>query len=805
MSISITLALRARSLNSNIRAATAKTATLQLLPLLMRRKSRLMSTLRDLHHVGLSENTFVKYLDGEAVEVQSGDNIRPRQVKRVHYTPVLPESVPSPYFISASSSCAEMLELDPDEFAKVEFAKAFVGNTLLTGLDTPYATVYGCHCYGNWFGQLGDGRALSIGEIYTNGKHPEPRPIDDISRRGYSNSGTSSSIVSPDVEDEVKEEDPSRDYYGDHVFELQLKGCGRSPYSRGFDGRAVLRSSVREFLVSESMFHLGVPTTRALSIIGTGQEIRRPWYAATSTGNLYEQELQAARAEGKTNAALPGKFSPDTLLREPGVVLCRVARSFLRFGQMELFGLRGKEELPQLVALADYACFREFPHLLEVGVLPTKISYDSDDDNKRERAESVEATTTPTTTTTAATTAAATTSSDAPGLPDRLPAMGGPERYVELYRCVAYRTANLVAQWLRVGYVQGNMNSDNTLLGGRTIDYGPYGWLEKFDPYYQPFTSDTEGKFAFIRQPTAMQVNVQVLGESTFVPLVKHAYMYANEYAGYSGASEADAASAATASATASSKSLEAYLAEVRSIAETEFATFFLSAYNDVKRRKLGLVSFDHTREADAALWDDCEKLMYKSQCDFTIFYRLLGQVAESFGSSAAGSVTATATSAPAGVAPPVVEDALNVILAPAFYDEEKVMDDTEENEWLDWLKRYHERIIAETHSCNSSSSRDKIDISDKMTIEERRRMQDAANPKYVLRNWMATLAYEKAAGVSETSPAGDSNQSDYSVIEELMRVLAQPYAEQSPDTEAKWFRKTPTWAQKLPGVEFMS
>lgn len=90
---------------------------------------------------------------------------------------------------------------------------------------------------------------------------------------------------------------------------------------------------------------------------------------------------------------------------------------------------------------------------------------------------------------------------------------GPPSRYVNLYRCIAQRTAQLVADWLRVGYVQGNMNSDNTLLGGRTIDYGPYGWMERFDPFYQPFTSDKSGNFAFVRQPTAMTVNVQVLGE----------------------------------------------------------------------------------------------------------------------------------------------------------------------------------------------------------------------------------------------------------------------------------------------------
>lgn len=157
------------------------------------------------------------------------------------------------------------------------------------------------------------------------------------------------------------------------------------------------------------------------------------------------------------------------LLREPGAILCRVSPSFLRFGHLELFAKRG--ELKELLQLADYVCFRDYPHLL--GLSP----------------------------------------GDATMLPDEISqGSSSPERYVELFRCVAKRTSELVANWLRVGYVQGNMNSDNTLLAGRTLDYGPFGWLERFDPLYQPFTSDGAGNFAFMRQPTAMGVNVRVLG-----------------------------------------------------------------------------------------------------------------------------------------------------------------------------------------------------------------------------------------------------------------------------------------------------
>ena len=150
-------------------------------------------------------------------------------------------------------------------------------------------------------------------------------------------------------------------------------------------------------------------------------------------------------------------------------------------------------ELQELQQLADYTCFREFPHLLQITAAPTGGSEE----------KSVEFASIPPTVSSAA--------SPIP-LPPALTA-GPPERYIELFRCVAQRTAALVAEWLRVGYVQGNMNSDNTLLGGRTLDYGPYGWMERYDPHYQPFTSDPVGNFAFVRQPTAMSVNDAVLGE----------------------------------------------------------------------------------------------------------------------------------------------------------------------------------------------------------------------------------------------------------------------------------------------------
>jgi Protein adenylyltransferase SelO len=182
----------------------------------LRRTSSLKSSTTEMNrgsldYFGLTAvNSFLKYLNAESTEGKQQHS--PRQIYKSHFTSVLPEPVPTPYMIIGSKSCAQSLGLDPAEMRTLKFVKAFSGNVLMPGLDTPYSSNYGCHCYSSWFGQLGDGRAMALGEVA---------------------GGT-----------------------GDH-YELQLKGCGRSPYSRGFDGRAVLRSSIREFLVSEAMFHLG--------------------------------------------------------------------------------------------------------------------------------------------------------------------------------------------------------------------------------------------------------------------------------------------------------------------------------------------------------------------------------------------------------------------------------------------------------------------------------------------------------------------------------------------------------------------
>lgn len=573
-----------------------------------------------------ADNTFTTRLVQETPP-EDATQFDPRQVRGAHFTLVTPEPCPQPHLVIASTSCAEELGLDPKEVQVDAFAQLFSGTTLLPGFDRPWASVYGCHCYGHWFGQLGDGRAMSIGEVITPG----------VVRK-----------------------------------ELQLKGCGRTPYSRGFDGRAVLRSSVREFLVSEAMYHLRVPTARALCIVTTGLEVRRPWYAAT-TATMKDGSAAQYSARG-------GKFSPDTLRREPGAVMCRVSESFLRFSHLELFGMR--DEVVLLTQMADYVCFREFPHILEITSLP--------------------------------------------------------ERYIALYREVASRASVLVVEWLRVGYVQGNMNSDNTLLGGRTIDYGPYGWMERFDPQYQPFTSDQEGKFAFIRQPQAMAVNVAVLGE-TFEKLVR----YVSSKAG------------------CIDEDTEKHITEVREIAKVEFQQMFFERYQKMQQQKLGL-SEGSGADSTVSLYRDLEQLMSISKCDFTIMYRSLADAADSETPS----------------------DALKA-LSPAFEDFNSLFsakdsttgtDSPESDKWIAWLSRYLARIK-----------------SDGKERTERLREQNLANPKFVLRNWMAVLAYEAA------------EKGDYSVLHELETLLRSPYDEQTVELSRKWYIRTPDYAVNMPGVKFMS
>ena len=250
---------------------------------------------------------------------------------------------------------------------------------------------YGGHQFGNWAGQLGDGRAINLGEVI------------------------------------------GRD--GQH-WALQLKGAGATPYSRTADGLAVLRSSIREFLCSEAMHHLGVPTTRALSLIQTGEQVMRDM--------MYDGNAEF----------------------EPGAVVCRVSPSFVRFGNFQLFAAR--DELDELRALTNFVIQQHFPHLL--GDLELE----------------------------------------------------SPELVAAFFDAVCQRTVRMVVEWMRVGFVHGVMNTDNMSILGLTIDYGPYGWLDDYDPDWTPNTTDAQHRrYRYGQQANVALWNCYQLANALY-PLVNN-------------------------------------------------------------------------------------------------------------------------------------------------------------------------------------------------------------------------------------------------------------------------------------------
>ena len=297
------------------------------------------------------------------------------RLSEAYFSRVCPTPVPDPYLVCYSPEALKLLDLDEAEITRPELINTLAGNQLLPGMDA-MAALYAGHQFGHFVPQLGDGRAILLGEV------------KNAAGEGW---------------------------------EVQLKGAGRTPYSRGGDGRAVLRSSIREYLCSEAMHALGIPTTRALCIVGSDHPVYR---------------------EDEETAAL----------------VTRLAPSFVRFGSFEVFYYRNQIE--PIKQLADYVIARYYPELAR-------------------RAEP----------------------------------------YAELLREVARRTAMLMAQWQAVGFSHGVMNTDNMSILGLTLDYGPYGFLDAFDPGYICNHSDTGGRYAFDQQPDVAAWNITKLAQ-TFVPLL---------------------------------------------------------------------------------------------------------------------------------------------------------------------------------------------------------------------------------------------------------------------------------------------
>jgi uncharacterized protein YdiU (UPF0061 family) len=510
------------------------------------------------------DNAFLRELPGDS---ETGPRVR--QVHGAAWSRVDPTPVAAPRLLAHSAEMAARLGFDEADVASPEFARVFGGNGLLPGMQ-PFAANYGGHQFGHWAGQLGDGRAITLGEA-----------INDAGER----------------------------------WELQLKGAGPTPYSRTADGRAVLRSSVREFLCSEAMHHLGVPTTRALSLVATGDAVIRDM--------LYD-----------------GNARP-----EPGAIVCRVAPSFLRFGNFELPASRGDVEL--LRTLVEFCIRRDYPHL------------EGD----------------------------------------------GEALYAAWFAEICERTAVMVSHWMRVGFVHGVMNTDNMSILGLTIDYGPYGWTDNFDPDWTPNTTDRQNRrYRFGQQPHVAHWNLVQLANA-LVPLF--------------GATDP----------------LEDGL--------QRYVDTWIDADRETVARKLGLAE---CRDEDVELIQSLYTLLALGEVDMTLFFRALMDV-----------------------------DPAAPSLAPfgdVFYDEDKR--DKVAGALLEWLGRYAARVS-----------------DDPLATAERRERMRLANPRYVLRNYLAQQAIDRA------------EQGDAGGIHELLEVMRRPYDDQ-PGME-RFAQRRPEWARTKVGCSMLS
>ncbi len=438
-----------------------------------------VATLDDL--AKLANYSFVDTLNCDPDANTSGANHAPRQVFSGHYVPVSPTAIEDPEYVTHSKDLFHELGF-ADELAQLDdFVRMFSGD--ISHVPAPmhhvgWACGYSLSIFGNEYYQqcpfqtgngYGDGRAVSVLEAVINGQR----------------------------------------------WEMQLKGGGPTPYCRGADGRAVLRSSIREFLAQEHMHALGVPTSRSLSLyVSKTEKVERPWYSDGSRS-----------------------LDPDMLVSEPVAISTRVAPSFIRVGQLELFSRRArKQEHPKAMEELEKIVL----HLIE-----------------REYSDVIDQTLTT------------------------------PEKIVLLAREYRNRLTSLVANWIRVGYCQANFNSDNCAAGGFTLDYGPFGFCEEFDPKYQPWARGGQ-HFSFLYQPLSAERNFHMFITSVAVLLTSN----------------------------------ENHLQQLEEIG-SGFSIVMQERMEEMWAAKLGITTFN------AELFTELATLMIQTPVDYTIFFRELSTLPE--------------------------------------------------------------------------------------------------------------------------------------------------------------------------------
>ena len=537
----------------------------------------------------LSFNNIITKLPLDKIEYDNNSRI----VRGAIYSRVKPTPVKNPTLVSVSTKALKLIDLNENQIAKKEFAEYFSGNKIMTGSD-PLSHCYCGHQFGQFAGQLGDGRAITLGVVLNN-----------QSER----------------------------------WELQLKGAGKTPYSRQADGRAVLRSSIREFLCSEAFDSLGIPTTRAGTIITSETKVTRdPLY------------------DGRTK-------------EEPCTIVLRMAPSFIRFGSFEITKSTGPSP--------------GMHHLLN-NLLDYLLKYYYTDIDKQ--------------------------------FSDK------ESKYRGLFREVVRRTAIMVAEWQCVGFCHGVLNTDNMSILGLTMDFGPFGFMERFDPKFVCNHSDTNGLYSYENQPNVCYWNLTKLAEA-----------------------------------------LEPVLSQLKAECEA-FWPIFYSHCSNIMHRKLGLVVSD--RVDDTELFQDLFKTMHRTGADFTNTFRTLSLVNPLTNEhdslyallNHCDNATNTANNEV------TINNSLNALLNRGKPEPAPTISSVNNKEkncviWNKWLDKYRQRLQYDMSIINS-----KPDSKINEWLELRINTMNTTNPKYVLRNWMA----QKSIDAAELH--------DYTEVNKQLKLLQDPY-----------------------------
>ena len=544
----------------------------------------MISSLDDL--AKMANYSLMDTLNRDPDATENGVDHGPRQVFSGHYVPVKPTPIQNPEYVAHSKDFFAELGFADGMAQAPEFVRMFSGDTSMVPepmRKVGWATGYALSIYGTEYIQqcpfqtgngYGDGRAVSVLEAVINGKR----------------------------------------------WEMQLKGGGQTPYCRGADGRAVLRSSIREFLAQDHMHALGVPTSRSLSLyVSKTETVQRPWYS------------QGSRAE-----------NPDMMISEAVAISTRVAPSFLRVGQLELFARRTRKNehpkaLEELEKIVLHLIDREYKDVVDKQLTST---------------------------------------------------LKTAEKVLLLAREFQNRLTSLIANWIRVGFCQGNFNSDNCAAGGFTLDYGPFGFCDVFNPYYQPWTGGGQ-HFSFMNQPNAAQQNFGMFC-SALRPLLS---------------SHPDALLA---------------LDEIQS----EFPQVMNAQMDKMWASKMGLdldlhegtLNTQPSNKVFKGLLRELQTLMMQTPVDYTIFFRELSSIPDDIGP-----------------------------LKKSFYNSLHNSHDSESEEmdkrWAQWLEEWKALLI----SANDENDRNDAKARAPRSNEEISRQMKLVNPKYILREWFVVPAYQQA------------------------------------------------------------